>query len=259
MPEISVREVDVAGCAVKLRSVGHGAPLIVLGDVFGPQAWSPALDILARKREVLCPIHPGFGGGRRPEWLDTVSDLAVAYLDLMDRMDLRHVDLMGFGLGGWIAADLAVRNSGRLRSLTLVGAHGLSLRDHPLPDIFLQSEEALMRSWFVDQTLAELTITKEVTAETEDVRLQDQELAARIAWEPRLHDPQVMKWLHRITVPALVVWGEQDAVLPLAYALEWQARLPTARVTVIADCGHAPHFERPELFAGLVDDFLANP
>lgn len=257
MREVHVRNMDVGDSQVTLRSSGQGRPLLVLGDVFGPQALPSSLEQLARKHLVICPVHPGFDGGPRPLWIDTVADLAMAYLEILEKLDLSDVDLMGFGLGGWIAADLAVHNATRLRSLTLVGAHGLFLPDHPLADIFLQAEEALMRSWFADPALAEEAISRELAPDSEDLRLQNQELAARLAWEPRLHDPHLVKWLHRISIPALVVWGEQDEILPVAYALEWQKRLPRAQLTIMSDCGHAPQFERPDLFAEVVDEFLA--
>lgn len=259
MPRDSVREIPVAGHMVKVRSVGKGTPLLVLPDVFGPRVWPPALDRLAQQHEIIYVEHPGFDGGPRPEWLDTVADLAMAYLDLLDRLDLRDCNLLGFGIGGWIAADLATRNPARLRSLVLVGAHGLLAPEQTPPDIFLQSEESLMRAWFADAAQADAAIERELASDSEDLRLRNQELAARMTWEPRLHDPQMIKWLHRIACPTLVVWGEQDEILPAVYALEWQRRLPRSTVSVVGDCGHAPQLERPDSFAGLVEGFLARP
>ena len=95
------------------------------------------MQTLAAKYDVIAPEHPGFGDSDTPDWLDTIHDLAYFYLDLLEQLDLDGVHLVGISLGGWIAAELAVRNTSRLASLTLVGAAGLHVNgrqaDRPVP------------------------------------------------------------------------------------------------------------------------------
>ena len=251
MPQVSAEVIDVRGYELRLMTAGEGTPVVSLGDAFGPQGAAPALATLGRHHRVHVPEHPGFGGQKVPAWLDTVSDLANFYLDLFDRLNLRDVNLVGFGVGGWIAADIAVSNSSRLKSLTLVGAAGLHLTELPQPDIFLRGEEQGIRAYFHDEKLGESYVASCLTPESEDVRLQNNEVSARISWEPRMHDPHLMKWLHRITLPTLIVWGAQDQVVPVGYAQEWQKRIPGSRVEILPDCGHAPQIEKPEAFASL--------
>ena len=74
---------------------------------------------------MIAPEHPGFGESDTPDWLDTIEDLAYFYLDLLEQLKLSGVHLVGLSLGGWIAAELAVRSTQRLASLTLAGAAGL--------------------------------------------------------------------------------------------------------------------------------------
>ena len=257
MPQVSAEVIDVRGYELRLATSGDGTPVVVFGDAFGPQGAGPAIAAFAGQHRVYAPEHPGFGGQKVPAWLDTVSDLANFYLDLFDRLHLREVNLVGFGVGGWIAADLAVRNATRLKSLTLVGPAGLHVSELPLPDIFLRGEEQGIRAYFHDEQMAEAHVATCLTPESEDVRLQNNEVSARISWEPRLHDPHLMKWLHRITLPTIIVWGAQDEVVPVGYAQEWQKRIPGSRVEIIADCGHAPQIEKPEAFASLVETFIA--
>jgi pimeloyl-ACP methyl ester carboxylesterase len=258
MREERRRDVTLAGTNVAVTFSGQGTPMLVLGDLAGPRAPAPCLDLLSRHHELIRPAHPGFDGASRPAWLDSVSDLAMAYLELLERLDLRGVDLVGLGVGGWIAADLAARNCHRLRSLVIVGAHGLHLPGQSQPDIFLMSEEQLLQHWFADGAMAEAAIAQELTDESEDRRLHNQETFARLTWSPRLHDPHMMKWLHRVTVPSLVVWGAQDAILPVAFGHEWQRRLPAARLSIVAACGHAPPYEKPEPFVRDVEAFLGS-
>src|SRR5436305_1144312 len=82
-----------------------------------------------------------FGASDTPEWLDTIADLANFYLEFLDQLDLRDVHLVGSSLGGWIAADLAVRNASRLASLTLAGAAGIHVPGVPQVDTFLSNDE----------------------------------------------------------------------------------------------------------------------
>ncbi len=257
MPQASADMIDVRGYGLRVWSAGSGTPLVIFGDFFGPQGWQPYMDELARKHRVIVPEHPGFGGQPVPAWLDTVGDLANFHLDLFDRLDLRDVILLGCGAGGWAAADLAMRNSTRVASLVLVGPAGIHLTELPQPDIFLRGDEEGVRVFFHDAAVADVYVASTLGPESEDVRLQNNEMSARLTWEPRLHDPHLMKWLHRVTVPTLVVWGANDQVAPVGYASEWQKRLAKARVEIVPACGHAPHLEKPAAFVSLVDSFLA--
>src|SRR5262249_27005182 len=121
----SISILTIRDCRVRLMREGAGAPLVFLHGGGGSGIWLPALARPAKKVDVIAPDHPGFGESDMPAWLDTVGDLANFYLDFLDQLDLRSVHLVGSSLGGWIAADLAVRNSTRLASLTLIGAAGI--------------------------------------------------------------------------------------------------------------------------------------
>ena len=248
--------VNVDDYELRLSRAGKGAPLVVLGDAVGPDGWEPYLAQLAQHFDVIAPTHPGFDGTPVPAWLDGVSDFANFYLDLMDALGLRGVHLVGAGLGGWIAADLATRNTGRLATLTLVDANGLHLRGVKQTDIFLGGEEDVLRSLVVDQKFAGELVTRLLTAESEDVRLQNQQVLARVGWQPRLHDPHLSKWLHRIDVPTHIIWGDGDRYVPKDYAAAWQKLIAGAEVTIIPGAGHLPHIEKPTEFLAAMKRFL---
>ena len=255
--EWSTSVVDIRGYDLRLIESGVGAPVVFLDDALGPYGNGQVVEALARDHAVCVPVHPGFDGSPMPAWLDNVTDLANFYLDVLDERKVRGVHLVGCGLGGWIAADLATRNTSRLASLTLVCAGGLALRGVPQCDIFLGGDDDVMRKVIHDPAVAQNVITRTITPETEDIRLQNQQVAAALMWQPRLHDPDLGKWLHRINVPALVVWGADDPLYPRPYADAWRDHISDARLEIIANCGHLPQVEAPAELATLVSRFIA--
>ena len=108
------------------------------------------LDELSTRFAVFAPEHPGFGQSDDPPWLDEVADLAYFHLDLLQALGLDRVHLIGTSLGGWVAAEMAVRNTARLASLTLVGAVGITAGGEPIPDIFRMPVEENLRRFYAD-------------------------------------------------------------------------------------------------------------
>ncbi|HYV87220.1 MAG TPA: alpha/beta fold hydrolase, partial [Candidatus Polarisedimenticolia bacterium] len=125
MAEHTNTKLAVRGCNITMMRGGAGRPLLMLHGAGGAGTWLPYMADLAARHDVIVPEHPGFGQSDTPDWLDTISDLANFYLDFLDQLDLNNVDLVGHSLGGWIAAELAARNTRRLASLTLVCSAGI--------------------------------------------------------------------------------------------------------------------------------------
>src|SRR5438477_4161948 len=151
----SISILAIRDCRIRLMRGGSGAPLVFLHGGGGIGIWLPSMVRLAKKFDVIAPEHPGFGESDTPAWLDSVGDLANLYLDFLDQLDLRGVHLVGSSLGGWIAADLAVRNATRLASLTLIGAAGIHVDGVAQVDTFMTSEEQRIRDLFYEQVLGE--------------------------------------------------------------------------------------------------------
>jgi pimeloyl-ACP methyl ester carboxylesterase len=252
----SISTLTICDCRIRVMRGGAGGPLVFLHGGGGIGIWLPAMARLAKKFDVIAPEHPGFGESDMPAWLDTVGDLANFYLDFLDQLDLRGVHLVGSSLGGWIAADLAVRNATRLGSLTLIGAAGIHVDGVAQVDTFLTNEEQRIRDLFYDQELAEAVIAGSQRPELEDAALKNRMTTAKLSWQPRNHDPHLRKWLHRIKVPTLLVWGEHDRVFPKDYAFAYQQLIPGAKVVVIPECGHLPHVEKGDIFAAELEAFI---
>jgi pimeloyl-ACP methyl ester carboxylesterase len=119
------RDLDVRGIRVRLLSGGSGEPLLYLHGGGDLGQWTPALAALAGRYTVLRPDHPGFSASADAGGIDSVHELAFFYLDLLDELGLGRVMVVGHSLGGWLAADLATIEPGRVSKLVLVSAAGL--------------------------------------------------------------------------------------------------------------------------------------
>jgi pimeloyl-ACP methyl ester carboxylesterase len=246
MAEPSETTIECRGCRLLLRRVGAGAPLLYLHGAGGFSGWPPFFAKLAERHDVLVPDHPSFGRSTTPDWLDDVGDLAYFYLDLIEALKLDGVHLVGHSLGGWIALELAVRSSARLRSLTLLNAAGIRIKGKPLADVLVMDIEELLTLAVADpqQRAAELALARSPAAQ--QAMAQNRVAAARLAWQPRFFNPHLRKWLHRVTVPTRIVWGAQDGIISPDYAAEFASLIPGAQVTIVPGTAHSPHLEKPE-------------
>ena len=247
--------IDVRGTRIRLMRGGSGPPLVFLHGASGHTGWLPVFDRLAQRFDVLVPEHPGFGASDDPPWLDRPGDLAYFYLDLMQALGLDRVHLMGTSLGGWIAAELAIRNTARLASLTLICAAGISADGVPMDDIFRIPPEEHARRFYVDpaRVRARLDALAKVDAR---IFARNRSTVVRLGY-PRFHNPDLEKWLHRIDVPTLLIWGENDGLVPVRFGEAYHRLIPSARLVIIPAAGHAPFEEQADAFLQAFEAFLA--
>ena len=235
----------IDGCRILLRRFGQGPRLLYLPEGSGANEDPAFLDALGRHFSVVLPDHPGFGGSQTPDWLRTVGDLAFFYLDLVDALDLSDLHVAGASLGGWIAAEMGIRRSPRLASLALIAPLGIKLKGVAMGDVFIWTPEEYARNHFHDQGLADRWLARPMDEAKEDAALYDMAGLSRLCWSPRFHNPVLPAWLHRIEPRTLILWGEQDARVPLVYAKAWQDAIPGARLETLPACGHWPQIEAP--------------
>jgi pimeloyl-ACP methyl ester carboxylesterase len=245
---------EVRGTRIRVLRGGAGPPLIFLHGASGHVGWLPFLDTLAHRFDVIAPEHPGFGVSDDPAWLDQPSDLAYFYLDLMAQLRLERVHLMGTSLGGWVAAELAVRNTAQLAGLTLVCAVGIAADGGAMDDIFRMSAEDNARRFYFDPARAQRRLDNLKSADTR-VLLRNRSTVVRLAY-PHFVNPQLAKWLHRIDVPTLLIWGENDGLVPPRFGEAYRRLIPNAELVVIPQAGHAPFEEQPDAFLASFDAFL---
>ena len=248
--------ITLCGASVEMKRAGAGRPMLVLHGSGGSPRFLPAMQKLAEQFEVFIPQAPGFGGTQAPDWLESIADLANFYLEFLDQFDLRHVHLVGLSLGGWTAAELAVRNAGRLASLTLMDAPGIKAPGIEPRDHTLAGEEQSTRDTYFDPKLAEDARARAASGNAA-VTQANRRLVARLAGQHRYHDPQLQRWLARIRIPTHVIWGADDRILPPIYGETWAKAIAGARLTLVPRCGHLPIQEQPDIFAAKVAEFCA--
>jgi pimeloyl-ACP methyl ester carboxylesterase len=242
------RTIDLGEHRATFLASGAGEPLVYLHSIIGESIWYPFHEGLNRSFAVTAPIHPGFGsavgGGAE---IDDLDDLIFYYLDLFAALGLERFHLVGASFGGRIAAEFALRYPERVKRLVLVDSFGLEVPGAPSaePSALTRVEELRPRIFFNPRSfLGDLLLPA-----TDDERKR---AIARIG----LTHPKLQARLKRIAAPTLLLWGAQDAIVPLAHANIFQTAIPQARLTTIEKCGHLPMFEQEEKFVAAVASFL---
>jgi pimeloyl-ACP methyl ester carboxylesterase len=253
-------ELKIGGLSLEVVTAGEGPPLLFLhgGDYFLQNR--PFLERLGRRWRVLAPRHPGFGHSPRPDGFRTIHDLAYLYLDLIDQEDLREVVLVGSSFGGWIALELAVRSLAHIRRLVLIDSLGVKFggrEERDIADLYALPEEELRRRTFSDPAAVAPDYSRLGDEEVEAV-VRDRWATALYGWRPYMHDPALLQWLHRVRVPSLVLWGEDDGIVTPEYGRRLAAALPEARFEPIANTGHYPQIERPDSVADAIARFAGS-
>ena len=251
--------IEVAGVAVELFSGGSGPPLLFLHGAGGNAGWQPWHQELAQSYTVYVPSQPGFNGTERPDWVYTIGDVCQFNQMLVTALGLEDYVLMGSSMGGWVAAEMAARCRYRLKALILVGAAGIKPEQGEIAEIFMVSAQTRARQRFYDisQVPNAEQYQRELTPEEQLVAHSNQEMASRLCWRPYLHNPSLPYYLPAVDTPTLLVWGRQDAIIPVECGELYQAALPKSRLEVIDQCGHSPALEKPAEFLAAVRGFLA--
>ena len=258
MASCAESKIEVNGCGINLRRGGSGPTLLFLHGAGGIPGWMPYLDTLSDSFDVVAPDHPTFGLSDDAEWLSDMGDMAYFYLDFIKQLGLENVHVVGQSLGGWIALEVAVRSTQSMASLTLVGSAGIRIKGMPAADIFMMDPEELTRALLVDENIIESWLSMERTEEQEDIELRNKVSTARMGWQPRLFNPSLRKWMHRIDLPTHEIWGDSDQIIPPAYAEEFKGLSAGASVTMIDNCGHLPQVEAVGPFTDAVIGFISS-
>ena len=250
--------IKIAGIDLELFDAGQGPPLLWLHGAPGFNPKHEFVDLIAARRRLIAPSHPGFGKSSLPDWLDSVDDIAHVYLELLDRLDLKQVDVVGTSLGGWIAADMASKVPERIRRLVLVGPVGVKVGSPDkldIPDIFAMPQDAVNTLIYHDPEKMKVDLAK-LPEDELAAMFRNRETLALLVWEPWMHNPKLKRRLHRAAMPALFVRGESDGLVSAEYLAAYAKLLPKARTLTIPAAGHAPQQEQPQALVKTVMDFL---
>ncbi len=251
------RDIEVSGATIAMRRGGAGAPLLFLHGAEGLSEWPEILDRLAEKYDVMAPDLPGFGRSPISANIDDIGDLAYLYLDMLDKLDLRDVRVVGHSLGGWAALEIAIRSSARLRSLALIAPAGVHVKGHPKADIYMLDPDAQARLAYADPAKGEAAAERAQATKYQQQAIMDRIASARFGWNPRLSNPRLERWLHRVRVPTTIFWGDTDRIIPPVYGEAFARLIPGSKLEVVSNSGHYPHVERLDAMADRLSAHLA--
>lgn len=256
--ENGAQTIELQGIQVPYVRRGSGPQMLLLHGGGGPQAAMPFFDKLAEKFDVIAPVHPGFGGTPIPDHFDNMEDLVYLHLDLMDALDLKDAVLMGFSMGGWCAAEIAVRTTQRLSKMILVDAVGVRTggpTDRVIADVFGLPGHEVAKLMFHD--MANAPDLSKFTDDQLTVMAGNRIALGLYTWEPYMHNPKLPHRLHRVDVPTLLVWGASDGLVDVKYGETYRDMIPGAKMVVVPEAGHSPQAEQPDVFVDHVLSFAA--
>jgi pimeloyl-ACP methyl ester carboxylesterase len=254
--------IDVGGIGVVTLEGGSGRPLLMLHDELGFPGWMRWNQAMAGSHRFVVPLQPGFGSTERVEWFGSVRDVASFYARMLREQGLGPIDVVGFSMGGWIAAEMAAADPalfGRMVLVAPLGVRpaegeildflGITMRRHVMATVSNQGAEEVAQMYGGAISPEQFELFEAARAES-----------SRLAWEPFMHDHSLPHRLAGVQgVDSLVIWGERDQLVPRGCAEAYAQALPGARLEVIPGAGHRPEIENRDRFIALVSEFLEAP
>jgi pimeloyl-ACP methyl ester carboxylesterase len=240
---------------VTVSDSGDGHPFLLLHGGAGPQSVAGFADLMisTRHARVITPTHPGFGATPRPDGLDSMAGLARVYLALLDQLDVHDVTVVGNSIGGWIAAEMAVLGSPRIGSVVLVDAAGIEVDSHPIVDFFSLTLDQVAEFSYHDPDRFRIDPT--TMSEAQRAVFAGNRSSLAVYGGQAMGDPTLRGRLARISIPALVIWGDSDQIVDQDYGRAYAAAIPGAAFVLLANTGHVPQLETPEQLLTPVWDF----
>lgn len=239
-----------------LTDQGEGRAFLLLHGGAGPGSMAGLGEALTKHGRVLVPTHPGFNGEPRPERFARIEDLVLAYLALIEQLQLRDVVVVGNSVGGWIAAEMALRQSPRLAGIVLLNAVGIDPADAGrviVDPTKLPPAERVTLSFHAPERFAVTPSGPEAAA----AMAQNQRTLRIYGGELFTHEPTLRSRLAQLSLPALVAWGESDRIADVEYGQFYARSIPGARFERISQAGHFPQIEQREEVERLIGDFTA--
>lgn len=255
------KTIKVCGTELSYLRAGKGKPVLVLHEELGNPGWFAWQRRLAETREVIVPLHPGFGVSPRIDWVRSVGDLANFYAQVLTQRSWVGADVIGFSFGGWIAAEMAAQNPAQFATLTLVAPLGMKPQQGMIRDLFeAPTEDYIAASVKSPTATAEFgglfggAMTPAQFEHFQDATAE----AGRLAWQPYMNNPALAHRLGLVRdLPTLIVWGEDDAIVPASVAAQFRAAIRGAKVALFKGCGHRPEIEQPAKFLAKLNNHLS--
>jgi pimeloyl-ACP methyl ester carboxylesterase len=244
----------VNGVETVVLRAGSGPDLVFLHGAGTLTGFDPLLPLADRYR-LTVPYHPGFGLSADDPSVASIHDYVLHCLDLFDALGIGRASLVGHSMGGLIASWLGIGSPERVDRLVLVAPFGLRVPEHPTADLFMIRDEEILAYLTPDPATLFAGLPSPPTPEMLAASYRERTSAARVLWE-RPYDPRLARWLHRLSMPTLLLWGEADRLIPAEQAPTWAGLLPNATTRILPGGGHALFDDSTSAFLREVDTFV---
>jgi pimeloyl-ACP methyl ester carboxylesterase len=240
---------SVDGVDTAVLTAGEGAPLVFLhggGTVEGFDCFLP----LAERFRLVVPYHPGFGLSGDDPRIGSIDDYVRHYIGLFDELGIQRLVLFGHSWGGWLAVTIAAAHPERVRGLVLAAPYGLDAPAYPLANIPGMSPDELLAALTNQPAVFEGKVPEPL--DDAFVAAQGRELQSAGKVMPGPFDPSLEAKLAGVTMPTLLLWGDDDRIVPAGHAEKWEPALPNVRSIVFPGRGHLLFHEDPEAVAAVL-------
>lgn len=231
---------------------GAGKPIVYLHHSWGSPGAMDVHTSLAESFQVFVPDMPGWSGSERPTWARDVRDIAILTGRFIDSLNLTDICLVGAGFGGYVAMELATMSPSRLESLVLIGAPGLQPEEGEIMDQMMLSHRNYIEQSFRNRDSYVHHFGEEPAQELRELWDHSREMTARVSWKPYFFNRRLEPMLGDMNVRTLLIWGEQDQVVPLTVGEQYERGLPNARREIVVGAGHVVEIEEPGTVADLI-------
>lgn len=252
--------VQTAGADMQLLKGGAGDPVLVLHDEMGQPGWLQFHESLARNYTVYAPSLPGFGVTDRLDWIMNVRDTATWTLWALEDLGLSNLKVVGFSLGGWLAAEMATQDPRVFSKMALAAPAGILPPTGEILDMFLIVSKEFMTAGMHNPDAAaefQTVCPDEPTPEQVEQWETAREEACRLTWRPYMYDRSLPNRLGRLKdMPSLIVWGRNDAVVPPSAGEVYNASIAGSRLVMLENCGHRIDVEKPAELARHLREFF---
>jgi pimeloyl-ACP methyl ester carboxylesterase len=270
---LTARYTTLEGLRVRYVRAGSGPPLLLVhGIVSSIDTWRDVLPLLAREHDVVALDLPGFGASDQPAGLSGLVYPKVL-AGLMDQLGIPRASIVGHSLGGAAACLLAAERPERVDRLALLAPAGFNLASDEMPWLLrvvewppvgallerLPVRRALVRTGLRQVVYDDALVTDERVEQYWAPLARPGAIASLRALLASRHalGASVPQQAAQVRAPTLLVWGREDAWIPVTYAESFLAAIPGSHLRVLERCGHLPQEERPRETAGLLLEFLS--
>ena len=264
--QTTVRKIQVHGNKIRyldynnFNSKKRENLLLLHGIGASAERWANIIPFFYEHFRIIVPDIIGFGYSDKPTVEYNIPFFVKFLEDFMNSLGVKKAIIGGSSFGGLVAAEFAIKNTNMVNKLMLVSPAGTmktstkTLEEYILASLY-PTHENVWRA-FINMAFDPCTVTEQTIEEFIDrMKLPNAKYAFMSTMQGIRNTMNLSSRLNKIISPTIIVWGEQDEMIPLKYAEEYR-NIPNSNLQVIPKCGHTPFTEQPEVFSKIAIDFL---